>query len=117
MLAVSNMGYVLSHIFAMSGFLLLRRDRPKADRPIRLGSAWVGVAAFLLIYDIILIAVGSWSFSETGYPGGSSTFIMGLAVLVIALLLYVYRVKVEDKRPMEWRIKPTPELTTSGDRQ
>ena len=42
---------------------------------------------------------------------------MGIAVLVIALLLYVYRVKVEDKRPMEWRIKPTPELTASGDRQ
>ena len=35
-LAVSNMGYVLSHVFAMSGFLLLRRDRPNgrpADPP------------------------------------------------------------------------------------
>ena len=27
-LAVSNFGYVLAHVFAISGFLLLRRDRP-----------------------------------------------------------------------------------------
>jgi amino acid transporter len=108
------MGYVLSHVFAMSGFLLLRRDRPNAERPIRLGRAWIAVAAVLLVYDIILIGVGSWSFSETGYPGGASTFVMGVAVLAIALLLYVYRVKVEDKRPMEWKIKPTPETDSVG---
>jgi len=113
-LAVSNMGYVLSHVFAMSGFLLLRRDRPNAERPIRLGRAWIAVAAVLLVYDIILIGVGSWSFSETGYPGGASTFVMGVAVLAIALLLYVYRVKVEDKRPMEWKIKPAPESDSVG---
>jgi hypothetical protein len=39
---------------------------------------------------------------------------MGVAVLAIALLLYVYRVKVEDKRPMEWKIKPTPETDSVG---
>ena len=27
-LAVSNFGYVIAHIFAISGFLLLRKDRP-----------------------------------------------------------------------------------------
>jgi amino acid transporter len=106
-LAVSNLGYVLSHIFAMSGFLLLRKDKPNASRPIKLGSAWIAVAAFLLVYDIVLIVIGSISFNLTGYPGGLTTFVMGLIVLVIAFLLYVYRVVVEDKRPMEWRIAPT----------
>ena len=37
-LAVSNFGYVIAHIFAISGFLLLRKDRPGWPRPIRLGS-------------------------------------------------------------------------------
>ena len=36
-LAVSNFGYVLSHIFAISGFLLLRKDRPDWPRPISSG--------------------------------------------------------------------------------
>ena len=50
-LAVSNFGYVLAHVFAMSGFLLLRKDRPGWPRPIRVGPAWTGVAWFCLIYD------------------------------------------------------------------
>ena len=41
-LYMSNIGYVLAHVFALSGFLLLRRDRPNWPRPIKVGS---GVAA------------------------------------------------------------------------
>jgi len=36
-LAASNLGYVLAHMFALSGFVLLRRDRPNWPRPIKLG--------------------------------------------------------------------------------
>src|SRR6185503_16569443 len=39
-LAVSNFGYVIAHIFAISGFLLLRKDRPGWPRPIRLSPIW-----------------------------------------------------------------------------
>jgi amino acid transporter len=106
-LAVSNMGYVISHIFATSGYILLRRDRPDMLRPIRLGSGWQGVAVFLVIYDTVLLLVGSVSFSLTGYPGGLGTFVAGVAVLVIAVLLYIYRTIVEDKRPWRWSIPPT----------
>src|SRR5205814_8954197 len=42
-LAASNLGYVLAHMFALSGFVLLRRDRPLWPRPFKPGVAWVGV--------------------------------------------------------------------------
>ena len=70
-LAVSNFGYVLSHIFAISGFLLLRKDRPGWPRPIRLGKIWIPIAAFCIVYDCVLLVIGSWSGAVTGYdaPG------------------------------------------------
>ena len=37
-LAASNLGYVLAHMFALSGFVLLRRDRPNWPRPIKLSA-------------------------------------------------------------------------------
>ena len=36
--AASNLGYVLAHMFALSGFVLLRKDRPNWPRPIKLGA-------------------------------------------------------------------------------
>ena len=44
-LAVGNLGFLLAHVLALSGFLLLRRDRPRWPRPIRLGPFWLVVAA------------------------------------------------------------------------
>ena len=44
-LAVANLGYPLAHVLALSGFLFLRRDRPRWPRPIRLGPFRLGVAA------------------------------------------------------------------------
>ncbi len=76
MLAVSNFGYVLAHVFAISGFLLLRKDRPSWPRPIRVGPGWVAVAWFCLVYDVILLVVGAISFKLTGY--GSSWSILAL---------------------------------------
>jgi amino acid transporter len=103
-LAVSNFGYVIAHIFAISGFLLLRKDRPGWPRPIRLGPIWTPLAVLCLVLDIVYVAVGSWSFSLTGYAGGSEVFLWGLIVLVIAVALYVYRVVVEDKAPLRWKL-------------
>ena len=40
-LAAGNLGYMLSHVFALTGFLLLRRDRPEWPRPIRLSAIWL----------------------------------------------------------------------------
>ena len=103
-LAVSNFGYVIAHIFAISGFLLLRKDRPGWPRPIRLGPMWIPLAVLCLVLDIIYLVVGSISFSLTGYSGGSEVFVWGLIVLVIAIALYIYRVVVEDKAPLRWSL-------------
>ena len=86
------------------GFLLLRKDRPGWPRPIRLGPIWTPLAVLCLVLDIVYVAVGSWSFSLTGYAGGSEVFLWGLIVLVIAVALYVYRVVVEDKAPLRWKL-------------
>ena len=106
-LAVSNFGYVLAHVFAISGFLLLRKDRPGWPRPIRVGPAWTGVAWFCLIYDIVLLVVGSISFKLTGYGSSWSILAWSLVVPVIALVAYIWRVIVEDKKPLQWRL-PAP---------
>ena len=106
-LAVSNFGYVIAHIFAISGFLLLRKDRPGWPRPIRLGPIWTPLAVLCLVLDIVYLAVGSISFNLTGYSGGGEVFGWGFAVLVIAIALYVYRVMVEDKAPLRWKL-PAP---------
>ena len=40
-IATGNLGYMLSHVLALSGFLLLRKDRPDWPRPIKLQRAWI----------------------------------------------------------------------------
>jgi amino acid transporter len=103
-LAVSNFGYVIAHIFAISGFLLLRKDRAGWPRPIRLSGVWIPIAVVCLTLDIIYLVVGSVSFSLTGYSGGTEVFVWSLAVLVIAIALYLYRVLVEDKSKLRWSL-------------
>ena len=46
-LYLSNIGYVMAHVFALSGFLLLRRDRPNWPRPIKGQRLAPGSPAFL----------------------------------------------------------------------
>jgi amino acid transporter len=106
-LAVSNFGYVIAHVFAISGFLLLRRDRPNWPRPIRVGSGWIPVAWFCLVYDFILLVVGSISFKLTGYGSSWTILAWSLVVPVVAFLAYVWRVVVEDKKPLRWSL-PAP---------
>ena len=40
-LAAGNLGYIFAHVLALSGFLLLRRDRPTWPRPLKHGPVWV----------------------------------------------------------------------------
>jgi amino acid transporter len=106
-LVFSNFGYVLCHVFAMSGFLLLRRDRPNWPRPLRVSAFWVGMAAILFVFDLILLV---WGSAHVGLAYGASTketAVPGIVVLVIALALYVIRVTVQDKRKLQLRL-PAP---------
>lgn len=101
-LAVSNLGYVLCHVFALSSVVLLRKDRPGWPRPLRLRKGWIVLAGFLAVFNTVLIVIGSLSFSMTGY-GGPAQLLIGIGLLAFGCVLYVYRQVVEDKKPFGWR--------------
>jgi amino acid transporter len=113
---VSNIGYVFATCCAISGFLLLRRDRPNWPRPIKLPNVWVPIAAALLAINVVLLVAGGFLYSGgflgiTGYGYGWDKTRTGLIVLVAAFILYVYRHVVQDKIPLTLReeIPHTPE--------
>jgi hypothetical protein len=92
---------------AMSGFLLLRKDRPAWPRPIRVGPPWVAVAAVLFVFDLTILV---WGAANVGLAYGESTrstLLPALFVLAVALALYVYRVVGQEKKPFRLRL-PAP---------
>src|SRR3954451_2302878 len=58
-LVLSNLGYVFCHVMAMSGFLLLRKDRPDWPRPIKVARPWVMVAVLLVVFDLVILVIGA----------------------------------------------------------
>jgi amino acid transporter len=111
-LYMSNIGYVLAHVFALSGFLLLRRDRPNWPRPIKVGPIWLGIAAILVVFNTVLIIFGITNPTLTGYGTWTDMFI-GVGVLVASVLLFFYRRIVQDKQKVTFReevpTEPSPE--------
>jgi amino acid transporter len=101
-LYMSNIGYMLSHVFALSGFLLLRRDRPNWPRPIKVGPIWLGIAAVLCVFNAILVGVGIANPTLTGYGTWADMWI-GVGVLVGSVLLFFYRRIVQDKQRVTFR--------------
>ncbi len=114
-LVFSNLGYVLCHVFATSGFLLLRRDRPELLRPIRVGVVWVAVCGLLFLFDLLLLIVGAANAGLAYGQSTRSTMVPALLVLAIALGLYVFRVVVQDKQRFRWRIIDEPTPAAVGD--
>jgi len=103
-LYMSNIGYMLSHVFALSGFLLLRKDRPDWPRPIKVGAVWLGIAAVLAVFNAILVGFGIANPSLTGYGDNTDMFI-GVGVLAGSVLLFFYRRVVQDKSKITFREK------------
>jgi amino acid transporter len=103
-LVISNLGYVLCHVFATSGFLLLRKDRPAWPRPIKVNSIWVGVCGLLFLFDLTLLVVGAANVGLAYGASTRSTVVPSLLILVIALGLYVYRVVVQEKKSLQLRL-------------
>ena len=101
-LVAGNLGYMSAHFFALTGFLLLRRDRPTWPRPIRLASPWVIVAGLLAAINAFFIIIGASNPSLTGYGGTKETWI-GVGVLLFSILMYVFRRAVQDKQPVHLR--------------
>jgi amino acid transporter len=111
-LVAGNLGYMSAHFFALTGFLLLRKDRPNWPRPIRLARPWVGVAALLAAINAFFIIIGASNPSLTGYGGTKETWI-GVGVLLFSIVLYAYRRIVQDKGEIHLRDE-TPSMPASG---
>lgn len=99
-------GYILCHILTMSGFLLLRKDRPNRYRPVRLPKIWVAVAVVILVLNIVLFTIGLASGAITGY-GGPREILIAVFVLALSLVLYFIRRVVQDKQKWIWK-DPAP---------
>jgi amino acid transporter len=114
-LAAGNLGYMLAHVCALVGFLMLRRDRPNWPRPIKLAAMWMPIAALLAALNLAFIVVGGFIYSggflgiDTAYGYGWDKTRIGLIVLAVGLLLYVYRKVVEDRTGIHLR-EETPEM-------
>jgi amino acid transporter len=127
-LVAGNIGYVLSHVFALSGFLLLRRDRPDWPRPLRHGPIWILIAWVCLTVNVIGTIFGVIWIHYTGYlykvtsiepfeydPKyySSAAIITGVLVLVVGVVGYIIGQK-QHGRPFSFKDlsdeKPSPEV-------
>jgi amino acid transporter len=99
----SNIGAFVAITLSLCGFVLLRIDRPHAERPINVGRLGIPLAVALAIYTLGLLVVGFFSPANAGY-GGRTEQIIGLAVLVLPLLLWAYRRVVQDKLPLSLNV-------------
>jgi amino acid transporter len=100
--ATANLGYFVMIFFVLTGFLLLRRDRPNWPRPVRLGRAWVPLALVLAVVTLVLTTVGAWRTDLTGY-GTKTQLVIGIGVMLLAVVLWIYRQRVEDRHAVQWR--------------
>lgn len=113
-LYMSNIGYVLAHVFALSGFILLRRDRPDWPRPIKVGNGWLPIAGFLCVLNAVFLLVGALAPKLNGY-GTWTDFWIGVGVLVASLALFVYRRVVQDGEGVHMR-EETPGVPDEAER-
>ncbi len=91
----SNLGYLICVVFALTGFLLLRRTRPDAPRPIRLPGVWIPIAALLGLFDLFMIVIGFTHPGLVGYGGGTEQLI-SLSVIAVGLISYLFARAIQD---------------------
>jgi amino acid transporter len=117
-LFASNLGYMVAIFFAVTGFILLRRDRPAWPRPIRAGRGWVVIAGAVALFNAVIIIVGATSPGIAGY-GGLTEALIGVGILLSSLVLFVFRRRVQDRIPLRLRepVPATPaQAAAMGDR-
>ncbi len=107
-LYMSNIGYVFAHVAAMSGFLLLRKDRPNWPRPIKVSSIWLPIAVVIMISNAVFLVVGARYPNLTGY-GGKKEFLIGIGILAGSIVLYIFRRVVQDHERVHLR-EETPTM-------
>jgi amino acid transporter len=112
-LYMSNIGYILAHLLAVSGFLLLRKDRPNWPRPHKLGAIWIPIAWFMTILVAFLLVVGALAPHLNGY-GTWTDFAIGVGVLLLSVVLFIFRRVVQDGEKIHFR-EETPTMPAAGD--
>ena len=95
-IVTGNLGYILTHIFAVSGFFMLRKDRPNATRPIKLAPWFVPLSLVLTAFMVVILVVGATGFSVTGY-GGYKELAIALGVLAAGVVIWIF-VQRDDAR-------------------
>ncbi|MFZ0387409.1 MAG: APC family permease [Solirubrobacteraceae bacterium] len=105
----SNLGYLIGGVFALGGFLVLRRTHPDAPRPIRLRSIWIPITVALIVVNLFMIVIGFTHPGLVGYGGGTEQLI-SLSVIAVGLVSYFYARVVQDREtgPGLWRRRPAP---------
>ena len=111
-LYTGNVGYMLAHVFALTAFVLLRRDRPNWPRPIKVSALFVPIAIVLAAANTVFIYVGITDPGLT-YAAETKHVLIGLAVLGISILLFFYRRLVQDKTKVTFR-EETPTVPGSA---
>jgi amino acid transporter len=112
-LYMSNIGYILAHLLAVSGVLLLRKDRPHWPRPYKLSAIWIPIAWFMPFLVAFLLIVGALAPHLNGY-GTWTDFAIGVGVLVASVLLFIFRRVVQDGEKIHFR-EDTPTMPAEGD--
>ncbi len=101
-LLAGNLGYFIAVFFALTGFILLRKDRPTWPRPIKLRAAWVPFAGALAAFNLALIVLAALNPSITGY-GNAGDLLIGCGILLVSVILYAFRRIVQDGERIQWR--------------
>jgi amino acid transporter len=99
-IVTGNLGYILTHIFAVSGFFMLRKDRPNAVRPIKLARWFVPLSLFLTAFMVLILVVGATGFSVTGY-GGYKELAIALGVLATGVVMWFFVQKSDARKALE----------------
>ncbi len=109
-IVTGNLGYILTHILAVSGYWLLRKDRPDAVRPIKLPRFFTPLSIVLAVLLTVILVVGATGFSITGYGGLKELFI---ALGVLAAGVIIWAVVRKRDRASGW-VAPSDEDSTSA---
>lgn len=105
-LVAGIIGIIVAHILALSAYVMLRRRKVFPNRGTKLSPIWTAIGGIICVINLIVLVLGSLNAEVTGY-GTIRELLLGLSILAISVLLYIYRRVVQDKKKLVMR-DPVP---------